>query len=62
MLYPLAPILIIAWRLEVVSNYTLGGFIHLLPVIAIVTLRVRPIRGDPIDYPDVSNFLTIPLN
>lgn len=45
MLYTLALILIIAWLLGLVSSYTMGGFIHILLVIALVMLLVRVIEG-----------------
>ena len=45
MLYTLAVILIIAWLLGLVSSYTMGGFIHILLVVAIVMLLVRLIQG-----------------
>lgn len=45
MLYPLALILIIAWLLGLVSAYTMGGFIHLLLVIAVIVILVRLIQG-----------------
>jgi Family of unknown function (DUF5670) len=45
MLYTIALILIIAWLLGLVSSYTLGGFIHILLVVAIVVLLVRVIQG-----------------
>jgi hypothetical protein len=45
MLYTLALILIIAWLLGLVSSYTLGGFIHILLVVAIVLVLVRIIQG-----------------
>ena len=45
MLYTLAIILIIAWLLGLISSYTIGGFIHILLVIAIVMLLVRVIQG-----------------
>ena len=45
MLYTLALILIIAWLLGLVSSYTIGGFIHILLVIAIVMILVQVIRG-----------------
>ncbi len=45
MLYTLAVILIIAWLLGFVSSYTMGGFIHLLLVVAIVLVLVRLIQG-----------------
>jgi hypothetical protein len=45
MLYTLAVILVILWLLGLVSSYTLGGFIHLLLVIAVVVILVRLITG-----------------
>lgn len=45
MLYTLAIILLVAWLLGFVSSYTLGGFIHILLVIAIVLILVRLIQG-----------------
>jgi hypothetical protein len=48
MLYTFALILIIAWLLGLVSNYTLGGFIHVLLAVAIVMVVVRLIRGDKV--------------
>jgi hypothetical protein len=45
MLYTLAVILVIAWLLGLVSSYTLGGFIHILLVIAIIMILVRIIQG-----------------
>ncbi len=37
--------LLVLWLLGVVSNHTMGGFIHILVVIAIATVLVRVIRG-----------------
>jgi hypothetical protein len=45
MLETLAIILLILWLLGMVSSYTLGGFIHLLLVIAVIVMLVRIIRG-----------------
>jgi hypothetical protein len=45
MLYTIAVILIILWLLGLVTSYTLGGFIHILLVIAIVVILVRLISG-----------------
>ena len=45
MLYTLAVILLIAWLLGMVSSYTLGGFIHILLVLAIVVLIIQLISG-----------------
>ena len=45
MLYTIAAILLILWLLGLVSSYTVGGFIHILLVIAIVVLLLRVISG-----------------
>jgi hypothetical protein len=45
MLWTIAVILIILWFLGLVSSYTLGGFIHILLVIALIVLVVRVIQG-----------------
>ena len=45
MLYTLAVILVILWILGLVSSYTMGGFIHILFVIAIIVIVLRLIRG-----------------
>ena len=45
MLLTIAAILLILWFLGIVSSYTLGGFIHLLLVIAIITVLIRIIQG-----------------
>ena len=45
MLETLAVILIILWLLGLVSSYTMGGFIHILLVIAVVVILVRLIQG-----------------
>lgn len=45
MLYTVAVILIILWLLGLVTSYTLGGFIHILLVIAIVVVLLRVISG-----------------
>ena len=45
MLYTIAAILLILWLLGVMSSYTLGGFVHLLLVIAIIVVLVRLIQG-----------------
>jgi hypothetical protein len=41
----IAVLLIVMWLLGMVSSYTLGGFIHLLLLLAIVTILVRLIQG-----------------
>jgi hypothetical protein len=45
MLWTLFLILIVLWLLGLVSSYTLGGFIHILLVVAIVVLLIRIIQG-----------------
>ncbi|HVW64053.1 MAG TPA: lmo0937 family membrane protein [Nitrosospira sp.] len=45
MLYTIAVVLIILWLLGLVSSYTMGGFIHILLVIAIVAVLLRVISG-----------------
>jgi hypothetical protein len=45
MLETIAIILIILWLLGLVSSYTMGGFIHILLVIAIVVILIRVIKG-----------------
>lgn len=45
MLYTIAVILVILWLLGVVSSYTMGGFIHILLVIAVVIILMRLISG-----------------
>ncbi|HEY6191418.1 MAG TPA: lmo0937 family membrane protein [Bacteroidota bacterium] len=45
MLYTIAFVLIVLWLLGFISSYTMGGFIHILLVIAIVIVLVRVIQG-----------------
>jgi hypothetical protein len=45
MLYTLAIVLLVLWLLGLVTSYTLGGFIHILLVIAIVVVLLRIISG-----------------
>jgi hypothetical protein len=45
MLYTLAIVLLILWALGLVSSFTMGGFIHVLLVIAIVVVLLRVIGG-----------------
>ncbi len=45
MLWTIAVVLIILWLLGLVSSYTMGGFIHVLLVIAIVVVLIRVIQG-----------------
>ena len=45
MLYTIAVILLVLWLLGMVSSYAMGGFIHILLVVAIVMVLVRLIQG-----------------
>ena len=45
MLYTLAVVLLILWLLGLVSSYTMGGFIHILIVVAVVIILVNFIGG-----------------
>jgi hypothetical protein len=45
MLWTLAVILIVLWGLGLVTSYTMGGFIHILLVVAVVVFLVRIIQG-----------------
>jgi hypothetical protein len=45
MLYTILVVLAVLWLLGMVSSYTLGGFIHVLLVLAIVLLVVRMVQG-----------------
>ncbi len=45
MLWTIAVILIVLWLLGLVTGYTMGSFIHILLVIAIVVVLVRVIQG-----------------
>ena len=45
MLYTIALILLVLWALGLVGSYTMGGFIHLLLIAAIVIALVRLIQG-----------------
>jgi hypothetical protein len=46
MLWLIATILIVLWLLGIVTAYTMGGFIHILLVVAIIVVLVRIIRGN----------------
>ncbi len=45
MLWTIAVLLLILWVLGMVSSYTLGGFIHILLILAIITVLIRVIQG-----------------
>jgi uncharacterized protein DUF5670 len=45
MLWTIAVLLLILWLLGMVSSYTLGGFIHILLLLAVVAVLIRLIQG-----------------
>ncbi len=45
MLYTIALVLLVLWVLGLVSSYTVGGFIHILLVVAVVIVLLRVISG-----------------
>ena len=45
MLYTIAVVLLILWLVGLVSSYTIGGFIHILLVVAVVMILVNLITG-----------------
>ncbi|HAW94552.1 MULTISPECIES: lmo0937 family membrane protein [unclassified Arsukibacterium] len=45
MLETIIVLLIILWALGLVSSYTMGGFIHILLVVALVVVAIRLIKG-----------------
>ena len=45
MLYTVAIVLVILWLLGLVSSYTMGGFIHVLLVVAVVVILVNFLSG-----------------
>lgn len=48
MLTTIAVILIVLWVLGLITSYTIGGFIHVLLVIAIIMILVRLIKGQKV--------------
>ena len=48
MLWTIAVLLVVLWLLGMISAYTLGGFIHILLVLAIVAVVIRLIQGRPV--------------
>ena len=48
MLYTIAVVMLLLWLLGLVTAYTMGGFIHILLVVAIVMVLVRLIQGRPL--------------
>jgi hypothetical protein len=45
MLYTIAVVLIVLWLLGLVTSYTMGGFVHVLLVIAVIMILVNIIQG-----------------
>jgi hypothetical protein len=45
MLYTIAMVLVVLWLLGLVTSYTLGGFVHILLVIAVIMVLLRVISG-----------------
>jgi len=45
MLWTIAVVLMVLWALGLVTDYTMGGFVHFLLVIAIVVVLIRIIQG-----------------
>jgi hypothetical protein len=45
MLWTIAVILMVLWALGMVTSYTLSGFVHILLVLAVVTVLIRVIQG-----------------
>ena len=48
MLWTIAVILAVLWLLGMVSSYTVGGFLHILLLLAIVPVLIRVIQGRPV--------------
>ena len=45
MLYTIAVVLVVLWLLGLVTSYTMGGFIHILLVVAIIMILLQVIQG-----------------
>ncbi|HBL85019.1 MAG TPA: lmo0937 family membrane protein [Clostridiales bacterium] len=50
MLWLIATVLIILWLLGVITSYTIGGFIHIILVIAVIVILIKLIKGKNIFY------------
>jgi Family of unknown function (DUF5670) len=48
MLWTVFVVLLVLWALGMVSSYTIGGFIHVLLVVALVVLVIRLVQGRPV--------------
>jgi len=45
MLYTIAVLLVVLWLLGLVTSYTMGGFVHILLVLAIIVILLQVIQG-----------------
>ena len=45
MLYTIAMVLVVLWLLGLVTSYTMGGFLHILLVLAVIMILVKIIQG-----------------
>jgi hypothetical protein len=45
MLWTICVVLVVLWALGMVSSYTMGGFIHILLVLAVIVFLIRVIQG-----------------
>lgn len=45
MLWTIAIVLLVLWAVGLVTSYTIGGFIHLLLILAVLTVLIRIIQG-----------------
>lgn len=48
MLWTIAVILIVLWGLGMVTSYTVGGYIHLLLILAVIAVLIRVVRGQKV--------------
>jgi len=48
MLWTITVILLVLWALGLVTSYTLGGFIHILLLLAVIAVVIRVIQGRPV--------------
>jgi hypothetical protein len=58
MLWTIVVIFLVLWGLGLVTGYTMGGFIHILLVIAIVAVLIRVIQGRKPTLPLFSSIIT----
>ena len=48
MLWTIAVVLVVLWALGMISSVTVGGFIHVLLVLAVIVILIRVIRGNKV--------------